>query len=337
MSGGSWATGTPLPSRRAENAAAVIDGVIYLPGGLDANGNSLTTFEAFDTTAGTWKTLALLPEQRDHFGLAAFGGKLYLTGGSIFYTAAIRESTWVYDPATDKWTALAPMPGPRSQHGSAVVGDRIYVVGGVVRGPDSRALWAYDPASGDWHMDLAPMPTEREHLSVVEAGGRAHRARWSEGAEPGGRGVVRPRARTPGPRSPTCRRRAAAWPRGVIDGVIHLAGGENLNAMSDLPATRGARPRHDRPGRAARPADEAPRPRRRRRRRPLVRDRRRTAGDAVGLRHRRGLHALTVRPRRAWPRAASAPSGATPSAGAIRAPSNSTPVRSTVTQPNWPT
>src|SRR5262245_37426855 len=47
--GGSWAAGVALPTRRAENAAVAIDGVIYLPGGLDPAGDTVTTFEAFDT------------------------------------------------------------------------------------------------------------------------------------------------------------------------------------------------------------------------------------------------------------------------------------------------
>ena len=139
-SGGTWATGVATPSRRAENAAVALDGVIYLAGGLDGDGNALTTFEAFDTRTGAWSTLPPMPEPRDHFGLVALGGKVYLTGGSIFFTGAMRTGLWAYDPKTTKWSALAPMPGQRSQHGSAVVGGRIYVVGGVVRGSDARSL-----------------------------------------------------------------------------------------------------------------------------------------------------------------------------------------------------
>ncbi|MFL5774935.1 MAG: Kelch repeat-containing protein, partial [Chloroflexota bacterium] len=108
--GGTWEPGVPTPSRRAENAAVAIDGVIYLPGGLDPDGDSLTTFEAFDTAAGTWSLLPPLPEARDHFGLAVIDDKIYLSGGSIFFSAAIREGLWVYDPAAKTWGALAPMP-----------------------------------------------------------------------------------------------------------------------------------------------------------------------------------------------------------------------------------
>ena len=229
--GGSWAPGPATPTARAENAAVALDGRIYVAGGLDGDGNSLDTFEVYDPETETWTALPPLPEKRDHVGLAVHDGRIILTGGSIFFTGAIRANTWAYDPAAARWSALAAMPAPRSQHGAAALGDRIYVVGGVVRGPDSRALWAYEPASGEWITDLAPMPTEREHLSVVAAGSRI----VALGGRKGGNLAV-VEAYDPAtdtwetwPAMPTARGGMAA---DVIDGVIHVTGGENLEALS---------------------------------------------------------------------------------------------------------
>ena len=231
IAGGSWSSSTPMPSRRAEHAAAVIDGVIYLPGGLDGDGKTLDTFESYDPATDTWATLPPLPEPRDHFGLAALDGKLYLTGGSIFFEGAVRASTWAYDPAAATWTALAPMPAPRNQHGSLAIDGKIYVAGGVVRGPDSRALWAYDPATGEWQTDLAPMPTEREHLAVVGAGGRLIALGGRKGSNFAAVEAFDPATNTweSFPDMPTPRGGMTA---DVIDGVIHVAGGENLETMS---------------------------------------------------------------------------------------------------------
>src|SRR6476661_3823527 len=77
--GGTWTTGAPTPSRRAENAAVALDGLIYLAGGLDIHGRTLDTFESYDPRSDTWTALPRLPAPRDHFGLAALDGRIYLT------------------------------------------------------------------------------------------------------------------------------------------------------------------------------------------------------------------------------------------------------------------
>jgi N-acetylneuraminic acid mutarotase len=228
---GTWATGRPTPSRRGENAAVALDGLVYLAGGLDIHGRSLDTFESFDPRSGTWTTLPPLPAPRDHMGLAALDGRIYLTGGGEFMTPAVRSGTWSYDPPTRHWAALTPMPASRWQHASVALGGKIYVVGGIVQGPDARALWAYDPTMGTWQTDLAPLPTEREHLTAVAADGlliaiggrKTHQIGAIEAYDPkvnGWRSL---------PDLPTPRGGSAA---GLIGDVIHVAGGENLNDNS---------------------------------------------------------------------------------------------------------
>jgi N-acetylneuraminic acid mutarotase len=229
--GGTWTTGTSTPSRRAENAAVALDGVIYLAGGLDIHGKTLDAFESYDPRTDVWTALPPLPAPRDHFGLAALDGQIYLTGGGEFFTPAARAGTWSYDPASGHWSALAPMPTKRSQHASVALGGKIYVVGGVVEGVDPRALWAYDPRTGDWQTDLAPMPTEREHLTAVAANGLLIAIGGRKTHQIGAVEAYDPTTNTwrSLPDLPTPRGGSAA---GLIGDAIHVAGGENLNAMS---------------------------------------------------------------------------------------------------------
>ena len=232
--GGAWTTGPPMPTRRAENAAVAVDGLIYLPGGLDIHGQTLDTFESLDPATGTWTTLPKLPEPRDHMGLAVADGQIYLSGGGLFFTPAVRSGLWRYDPKAARWTALAPMPGGRWQHASVAIDGKIYVVGGVVQGPNPRALWAYDIASGVWRTDLAPMPTEREHLTAVAANGKLIAIGGRKTQQSGAVEEYDPATNTwrSLPDLPTPRGGSAA---GLIGNVIHVAGGENLNAMSTDP------------------------------------------------------------------------------------------------------
>jgi non-specific serine/threonine protein kinase len=127
------------------------------------------------------------------------------------------------------------MPTGRWQHASAAVGGRVYVVGGVVEGNgDSRSLWAYDPVSGEWQADLAPLPTEREHLSAVELDGRLIVIGGRKVRNLGAVEAYDPTTDTweTLPELPTPRGGMAV---GVIRGRIHAAGGENLGSMATHP------------------------------------------------------------------------------------------------------
>lgn len=229
--GGTWETGAPMLSRRGEDAAAAVDGVIYLAGDLDGDGNTLDVFEAYDTRTRTWAKLPPLPERRDHMGLVALDGQIYLTGGGIFLQPAVRSGLWRYDPRTAHWSALSPMPTGRWQHASVALDGKIYVVGGVVEGNNELALWAYDVASGTWQTGLAPLPTEREHLTAVAADGLLIAIGGRKGHQIGAVEAYDPMANTwrSLPDLPTPRGGSAA---GLIGDVIHVAGGENLNESS---------------------------------------------------------------------------------------------------------
>src|SRR3989337_753496 len=64
---GQWGAAAPLRPARSEDAAAVLDGMIYVAGGFGA----LSRFERFDPRADAWERLADLPEPRHHLSLAA--------------------------------------------------------------------------------------------------------------------------------------------------------------------------------------------------------------------------------------------------------------------------
>src|SRR5262245_41045501 len=71
---GTWTDGALMAEPRAEVAATVLDGTLYVAGGIDERAHSLTTFERYDPAANAWTALAPLPEPRDHPGLAALNG-----------------------------------------------------------------------------------------------------------------------------------------------------------------------------------------------------------------------------------------------------------------------
>jgi type 1 glutamine amidotransferase len=169
---GTWTSGAPMPTERAEVGAAVVDDKIYVVGAFsgatDAN-------EAYDPASDRWQTLAPLPRPLNHLCAAGLDGVLYVIGG-FDPTNANRpvDSTFAYDPATNTWTARAPLPTPRGALGCAVIGETIYAVGGVSPAGDTGIIEAYTPSTDTWQLDLAPMPTPRDHLAVAAANGLVH-------------------------------------------------------------------------------------------------------------------------------------------------------------------
>ncbi len=239
MPGGQWATGTKLPVSFAETTAAVIDCRIYIPGGLDAGGigsggriRDLDQLLVYEPGTDTYSQKAAPPEGRNHPGVAVLDGKLYVSGGYSIVTG--KTNLWSYDPSSDAWTVLADMPGPRAAHTLIGYAGKLYVIGGVINGTrDWTPVWVYDVASNTWSTDAAPLPTQREHVSGAEVGGKLYviggrflsnmatveiydpvADRWAAGPD-------RPHA-------------ASAMTLMVLDGVIHTTGGEDINRLVTL-------------------------------------------------------------------------------------------------------
>lgn len=178
---GHWITRAPLPTARQELATAVLDGRIYVVGGMDAAGTALARVDVFDPEANSWSVAAPLPEPRHHLGLAAAQGRIYAIGGvsSTFPSFSTTSSVFAYDPASDTWTDRSPMPIARRSHIAVELAGKIYVIGGHTGSTSLSTNQAYDPVTDTWE-DLAPMSTARNHLTaavldsvIYVVGGRA--------------------------------------------------------------------------------------------------------------------------------------------------------------------
>jgi N-acetylneuraminic acid mutarotase len=110
----------------------------------------------------------------------------------------------------------------------AAIEGELYVVGGV--GPDSKELWIYDPATNRWGAERAVLPTQREHLTVTVVRGKLYAVggRWDDRGnlailemyDPAtGRWIREPDLPTP----------RSGLTAGVLDGHIHVTGGESLS------------------------------------------------------------------------------------------------------------
>jgi N-acetylneuraminic acid mutarotase len=229
QAGGSWSEGAAMPTARSELAVTQLGERIYVAGGIGRWGTT-GAFEAYYPSSNSWAALAPLPEQAHHLAMAAADGRIYVSGGyADLRFSPDRKSTWSYDPKVNQWRRVADMPGPRAAHKLVALGGKLYAVGGV--GPESTALWVYDPTSDQWDTLQAPLPTAREHLASVAVGGKIYviGGRWK------GRGNLAV-VETYDPLTGSWSRMAdLPAPRGGhtaanLKGLIHVTGGEDLSS-----------------------------------------------------------------------------------------------------------
>ena len=93
-----------MPTRRSELASALLDGKIYVAGGIGENWTTRAELERYDIATNTWETLSPMPVGLHHLGMAATStGWIFITGGytDMNFTAD-QAATYVYDPAAIK-------------------------------------------------------------------------------------------------------------------------------------------------------------------------------------------------------------------------------------------
>lgn len=125
-----WTTLAPKPTAVTDVSAAVIGGLIYVPGGRqDAAYRQISDrLEVYNPRQDRWEERARLPEPLCAYALATFEGKLYLFGG--WNGERYLDTVYVYSPDGDMWRVQTPMPTARGYAGAAVVGNKIFVIGG---------------------------------------------------------------------------------------------------------------------------------------------------------------------------------------------------------------
>jgi N-acetylneuraminic acid mutarotase len=168
-----WEDRTPLPQARGAGAAAVIDGLIYVAGGV-RGGQSVGDFAVFDPAMNAWTELPAMPTERDHLAAAAIDGLFYAFGGRF---GQLFDALEAYNPQSRQWTTLAPMPTARGGLAGAALGGRLFAFGGEGNSADPNGIFpqteVYDPAANMWGA-LPDLPTPRHGMGAAAFGDRIY-------------------------------------------------------------------------------------------------------------------------------------------------------------------
>lgn len=181
-----WSTAAPAGVARQELYPEVLNGRIYVAGGLlSPNTGYSAHFEAYDPAADRWTRLATLPQARHHIALVAEGGVIHAIGGFTggFPRWQAQADVFVYDPATDRWRTGVALPAPRAEGVAAAVDGKLYVIGGRVRASaqashfndheDTSLTEVFDTRTGRWSR-AAPAPTARNSAASAVIDGKIY-------------------------------------------------------------------------------------------------------------------------------------------------------------------
>ncbi len=162
-----WTMLAPMAAGRGGPTAQVLNGKIYVAGGMDNSGASLSSVEVYDPASNAWSAAPSMAERRDNPGSAVLGGKLYVFGGRTRNADGTEvngtlASVEMFDPATNTWTSRAPMPTGRRTMATGYLNGRAQLIGGE-RTPSGGTFSQneeYDPLTNTWRT-LQPMLTPR--------------------------------------------------------------------------------------------------------------------------------------------------------------------------------
>ncbi|VBB77182.1 Putative protein of unknown function [Podospora comata] len=189
-----WTLAAPAPLALNHPNAAVVDGKIYLLGGLTEVDNwawrpSALSF-VYDPKTNQWADLPPLPDSHTPRGSAAMGvhnGVVYLAGGltilPLIPELGPQQTTDVvsaFDTKTNTWVTLPPkarrLPEGRDHAGAAVYKDKFYVLGGRRNGQDNVRDTVYEldlkRLGKGWVVEKGRMPTARGGVAAARVGGR---------------------------------------------------------------------------------------------------------------------------------------------------------------------
>jgi N-acetylneuraminic acid mutarotase len=183
--GENWRKITEMPNPRYGTGSCVLNGKIYVTGGMYSTESSPGTAEyhsvamvnSFDPETGVWDTLAPLEAPRCYHQAVALNGKIFALGGARSVFEESTATVEVYDVENNIWEYITDIPDNKFVFGACVLEDQIYVMGGIksfaTRNNPLKSVHKFDPATETWET-CADMPTSRSFLTADTISGRIY-------------------------------------------------------------------------------------------------------------------------------------------------------------------
>jgi N-acetylneuraminic acid mutarotase len=145
-----WKSLHRMPRARTLAAAAAINGIVYVAGGINVAADR--SLFAYNVTTRTWTTLTHMPGRRyEGNGAAVIDGQLYVAGGWTRTPPLPHSSLYAYDPPSNTWSIKASMSHLSACGATGAIGGKLYVLTACDGNNGySSEFDVYDPASNSW-------------------------------------------------------------------------------------------------------------------------------------------------------------------------------------------
>lgn len=158
-----------LPEARFMQAAAALNGRIYLIGGRNFT-EELDAWE-FDPETEAYRSLPPIGTHQNGLVAAAVGDVVYAIGGADNFGNSV-ATVRAYDPILNQWISRTPMQVARRDAAVTVKGTDIWVIGGYNAGP-LQTVEVYDTITNTW--SSAPvLPSGRTGASAFTHNGEVY-------------------------------------------------------------------------------------------------------------------------------------------------------------------
>ena len=145
----------------------VVNGIIYIIGGSNANG-FVDIVEAYDIANDTLYEVAPLPTKRTNLNSVVYQNKIYVIGGKLDSTDSRTNIVEVFDPSLNSWETLSSMPTSR-ECDIALFDNKIYAFGGFDGSSGLRNVEVYDIANDSWsNKSEMPYDLSAYHLASFD-------------------------------------------------------------------------------------------------------------------------------------------------------------------------
>jgi N-acetylneuraminic acid mutarotase len=134
---------------RVFHGAALVNGKIYVIGGVGRIGNFWKDVQVFDIATGRISEGPEMPRPRSYFATAVVGGRIFVIGGNV----GRHDTTDELDSLnlqSGTWTKGASMPAAVVMRGT-VVGAHVIIPGGIYEHDTVlTSVLSYDTQNGTW-------------------------------------------------------------------------------------------------------------------------------------------------------------------------------------------
>ena len=152
---GQWVSTGNMQSARELNAQVRLsNGKVLSIGGVNNNGNILSSAETYNPTSGKWALTGGLAEAREQFSAVLLKTGKVLVSGGLGAGNVVLATAELYDPTTQLWSSAGLLSVARTGHTATVLKNGKVLVTGGCSAFDCSTMTAvseiYDPTSNTW-------------------------------------------------------------------------------------------------------------------------------------------------------------------------------------------